>query len=49
MNPAIPQLDPAPLPAPVALLWFLLLLTFTLHVLPMDLVLGGSLLGAVAR
>jgi hypothetical protein len=49
MNPAIPQLDPVPLPAPVALLWFLLLLTFTLHVLPMNLVLGGSILGAVAR
>ncbi len=49
MTPAIPQIDPVPLPAPAALLWFLLLLTFTLHVLPMNLVLGGSLIGAVAR
>ncbi len=49
MISVIPQLDPVPLPAPAALLWFLLLLTFTLHVLPMNLVLGGSLIGAVAR
>ena len=49
MIPAIPQLDPMPLPAPVWLLWGLLLLTFVLHLLPMNFVLGGSLMAAVAR
>jgi len=47
--PAIPQPDPLALPAPYWLLWALLLLTFLLHLIPMNLVLGGSLLGAVAR
>jgi len=49
MNPAIPQLDPMPLPGPVWLLWGLLLLTFVIHLLPMNFVLGGSLMAAVAR
>jgi hypothetical protein len=47
--PFIPDLDPLPLPAPAWLLWALLLLTFFLHVVPMNIVLGGSLLSAVAR
>ena len=41
MIPAIPQPDPLALPAPAWLLWALLLLTFFLHVIPMNLVLGG--------
>jgi hypothetical protein len=49
VNPAIPQLDPIPLPAPAWLLWGLLLLTFVLHLLPMNFVLGGSLIAAVTR
>jgi hypothetical protein len=49
MNPALPQLDPVPLAAPVALFWFFSILTFTLHVLPMNAVLGGAVLGAVSR
>jgi hypothetical protein len=47
--PAIPQPDPLALPAPAWLLWTLLLLTFFLHVIPMNLVLGGSIIGAIAR
>jgi len=39
----IPDVDPIPLPAPVWLLKALLLLTFLLHVIPMNLVLGGGL------
>ena len=53
MNPvllaAIPQLDPIPLAAPAALMWFLLILTFFLHLLPMNFVLGGSLIALLAR
>lgn len=49
MIPAIPQPDPLALPAPFWLLWTLLLLTFLLHLIPMNLVLGGSILGAIAR
>jgi hypothetical protein len=47
--PATPQPDPLALPAPAWLLWALLLLTFFLHVIPMNLVLGGSIVGAIAR
>jgi hypothetical protein len=39
----IPDVDPIALPAPVWLLKALLLLTFLLHVIPMNLVLGGGL------
>jgi xanthosine utilization system XapX-like protein len=53
MNPdptvTIPHADPIPLPAPAAMLWFLLMLTFILHVLPMNLVLGGSILGSITE
>ena len=45
----IPQPDVLPLPAPVWLLEFLLLLTFVLHVVPMNLLLGGSILAAVSH
>jgi len=46
---AIPQPDPLPLPGAPSLLHGLLLLTFFLHVIPMNLVLGGAVIGAVAR
>ena len=49
MIPAIPQADPLALPAPAWLLWGLLILTFTLHLLAMNLVLGGSIIGACTR
>ncbi len=49
MIPAVPQPDPIALPAPLWLLWGLLMLTFTLHMVPMNFVLGGSIIGAVAR
>jgi hypothetical protein len=49
MTPTVPSVDPLPLPAPPWLLWLLLTLTFVLHVVPMNLVLGGSIIGLVAR
>lgn len=49
MTPALPHLDALPLPAPAWLLWLLLTLTFVLHVVPMNLVLGGSIIGLVSR
>jgi hypothetical protein len=45
----IPALDPEPLPGPVWLFHFLLVLTFYLHLLFLSTALGGSLLAAVAR
>jgi hypothetical protein len=44
MSPVIPLPDPLPQPAPLGLLWALLQLTFLLHLVAMNLVLGGSLL-----
>jgi hypothetical protein len=44
MTPVIPLADPLPLPAPVGLLWALLQVTFLLHLIAMNVVLGGSLL-----
>ena len=44
MTPVIPLADPLPQPAPPTLLWALLQLTFLLHLVAMNLVLGGSLL-----
>lgn len=46
---SLPQPDPLPQPSPTWLLWALLLLTFFLHLVPMNLALGGSLLAVVAR
>ncbi|HYN01041.1 MAG TPA: DUF3365 domain-containing protein [Vicinamibacteria bacterium] len=40
----IPLADPLPLPAPVGLLWALLQVTFLLHLVAMNVVLGGSIL-----
>ena len=45
----IPAADPLPLPAPPSLLWALLMLTFFLHLLAMNFVLGGSIIAAIAR
>jgi hypothetical protein len=42
----IPDLDPVALPAPVWLLKALLLLTFFLHIIPMNLALGGGFVAA---
>ena len=48
MNP-IPTADPLPLPSPPSLLWALLMLTFVVHVVAMNFVLGGSIIAAVTR
>ncbi len=48
MIPQIPTLDPLPLPAPAWLLWALLTLTFVLHLLAMNLLLGGAIIGLLA-
>jgi hypothetical protein len=45
----IPDADPLAMPAPPWLLWALLMLTFTLHVIAMNFVLGGSIIAAFAR
>lgn len=45
----IPYPDPVPLAAPPLLVWGLLILTFILHLIPMNLVLGGTFLSAVFR
>ena len=44
----VPNLDPIALPAPVPVLQFLSALTFVLHVIPMNLVLGGGIIAAYA-
>jgi hypothetical protein len=51
MNPtaAIPDLDVLPLPGPVWLFKLLLHLTFVLHLLAMNFLLGGAVLAAVER
>ena len=48
-NVTIPQLDPLPIPAPPGLLWFLMMLGFLLHLLPMNFVLGGTPIALAAR
>ncbi len=45
----IPAADPIPLPAPVWLLKFLLILTFVLHVLAMNVLLGGTFIALITR
>ncbi len=45
----IPQIDPMPVPAPLWLLRTLLLLTFALHLLFMNALLGGTILAFVSR
>jgi hypothetical protein len=48
MSPILPDPDPLGLPAPAWLLKTLLIATFTLHLLPMNLVLGGGFVAAWA-
>ncbi|MBI1975993.1 MAG: hypothetical protein HYS56_00610 [Candidatus Omnitrophica bacterium] len=45
----IPSLDPIPLPAPVWLLRTLLVVTFILHLVPMNFALGGGFLAAISQ
>jgi len=45
--PAIPALDPTPLPAPAWLIQALLLVTFYVHILFLNVTLGGTLISAV--
>jgi hypothetical protein len=47
--PAFPQPDPLPQPGPDWLLWGLLVLTFVVHLIAMNVLVGGSLIAAVAR
>src|SRR5258708_5740020 len=48
MSPLLPDPDPLGLPAPAWLLKTLLIATFALHLLPMNLVLGGGFVAAWA-
>jgi hypothetical protein len=48
MNPLVPAVDPAPLPGPIWLLHLLWVTTFTVHLLLVNAVLGGTILSAVA-
>ncbi len=45
----IPEPDVLPLPAPVWFFKVLLYLTFLLHIIPMNLLLGGALIAAIER
>ena len=49
MNPVVPSLDLLPLPAPVWVFKVLLHLTFVLHLLAMNFLLGGAFLSVVQR
>ncbi len=49
MNPPIPVPDVLPLPAPAGLIQFLLVLTFILHLVPMNFLLGGSILAGFSH
>jgi len=48
-QPVIPAVDPIPLPGPVWLFWTLLVLTFFLHTVAMNCVVGGTLISIAAR
>lgn len=45
----IPDIDPIPVPAPLWLLKFLLILTFTLHILAMNVAVGGGFIAAISE
>ncbi len=49
MNPPIPAPDVLPLPAPAGLIQFLLVLTFILHLVPMNFLLGGGILAGMSH
>jgi hypothetical protein len=48
MNPVLPPVDPAALPAPVWVFRLLLVVTFFLHVAAMNFLLGGGFLAAIS-
>ncbi|MBD3163104.1 MAG: hypothetical protein GF346_11780 [Candidatus Eisenbacteria bacterium] len=48
MNPVLPPVDPLPLPAPVWLIVLLQTVTFILHLLAMNLLMGGGVLAAIS-
>ncbi len=48
-GPLVPPIDPTPLPAPAWLFQVLLIVTFLVHLVFMNLMLGGALLAAFAR
>ena len=48
MNPVLPPIDPVALPAPVWVFRLLLVITFFLHVVAMDFLLGGGFLAAIS-
>ncbi len=48
MNPVIPAPVPVPLPAPPWLLQLLLVFTFILHLVPMNLLMGGTAMLAIS-
>jgi hypothetical protein len=48
MNPILPPVDPSALPAPVWLFRLLLIVTFFLHVVAMNFLLGGGFLAAIS-
>jgi len=48
-QPVIPAVDPIPLPGPAWLFWTLLVLTFLLHTIAMNCVVGGTLISIAAR
>ena len=48
-GPLVPPIDPTPLPAPAWLFQVLLIVTFLVHLVFMNLMLGGALLAAYAR
>ncbi|MBZ5513588.1 MAG: hypothetical protein LAN62_01835 [Acidobacteriia bacterium] len=48
MNPVIPAPVPIPLPAPVWLIQLLMVFTFILHLIPMNLLVGGAVILAVS-
>ncbi len=47
-NQPLPNPDPIPLPAPVWLLHSLLVITFILHIIPMNFALGGGFITAIS-
>lgn len=49
MTMTIPAADPLPLPAPPWLMWGFLMLTFFIHILAMNFILGGSIIALIAR
>jgi hypothetical protein len=49
MEPIVPAPDVLPLPAPLWLFQLLLVFTFVLHLVPMNLLFGGSILAAVSH